>query len=661
MLLANSLPFTDTVLRPSATGLTSVLSLRSPSAPSALSWQVALAPGQQLAALPSGAVAVIEPAEAGTVAPTFPDPLAPEPSQAEREQALSNTDAQMTQASDDLERAQNGTADRIVAVIPAPWAKDAGGQPIPAALAAAGSTVTLQIPRATGTSYPVSAGYSYVSRDAVDEYESRKTVDSIPADAFDTTSEVSPEPTDPEPPPPAAAAAEADTESMDGISSQEDAGPTVTDSGAPARAESSRALTQGVLDGLTLGITAGDPATITNPNYGVLNPEAVRPFAPWKTLAMSASNPEAKQWRDWNAAAKARGIRVDVTLTRDALRGAGGTANATYRNYETQIKKFVKVYGGSDGTIKNLMAYNEPNYAGTGEPVAGGTDKGDPLKSYPELAAKLYYAAVRACFPASGKAYCVRQGADGKWRRGRVIAGEFTEADRLVRKRRYTTRYYNEIANKPRSGWPRVWSFHDCGDFRTYELRRGRAQKAATRLNYYANLFNQDKYRYQDGSATRRPDTWLTEGGASYTFPCERIKDPSPCPASPRQVVLFGMRKQNAALAFMVRTMVTKYTNVKRLYYFNLRSGYRKCNSNLKLGLFRCKLDERGLIGTEDDPIYQQRAAASPPTPVVPVGAGANDYSAAGDRRLAFCLLRDRRASQVRAPWRVTRTSCPAR
>ncbi len=62
---ANSAPDTDTFVRPTASGMTMLQSIRGPAAPDSYSWQVALPEdaGGQLRALSSGRIAVVDPAE----------------------------------------------------------------------------------------------------------------------------------------------------------------------------------------------------------------------------------------------------------------------------------------------------------------------------------------------------------------------------------------------------------------------------------------------------------------------------------------------------------------------------------------------------------------------------------------------------------------------
>lgn len=198
-LYANTATDSDTVVRPTATGLAMLTQIRTPQAPEEFSWKVDLDGGQRLQVLPDGSVAVLSssvplgrigdsfPAEpemplpptgdpndpAGAVPP--PDlapPFAVDPAQPATQLGASGAPpasglAPLPSASDETDAAAQSSdyaasqapADQPpVAVISAPWAKDAAGQAVPAHYSVVGDKVTLVVSHRTpGVAYPVIA------------------------------------------------------------------------------------------------------------------------------------------------------------------------------------------------------------------------------------------------------------------------------------------------------------------------------------------------------------------------------------------------------------------------------------------------------------------------------------------------------------------------
>jgi sugar lactone lactonase YvrE len=127
-VFANTGPETDTVVRPSSAGVTTVEALRGPSAPHRYSWTVEVAEGEELVSLPSGGVAVVE-ASAGEGSEGGTELAAP--AGLETPRVLNDASLQQEEAVYDLASAQAEVPQEVLAVIPVPWVVLAEGQVVP--------------------------------------------------------------------------------------------------------------------------------------------------------------------------------------------------------------------------------------------------------------------------------------------------------------------------------------------------------------------------------------------------------------------------------------------------------------------------------------------------------------------------------------------------
>ena len=154
-IYANTAEDADTVIRPTALGVTVAQQLRSPDAPDTYEWDLDLAEDQDLVKLPSGAVAVVQPESGslgagdekvegsadvegyGETAPPQPDPI----------EDASKTGENLAYEKWQLASAQEEVSDgvEVVAMIPSPWVRTAGGMDIPAFLTVAEDRVILHI------------------------------------------------------------------------------------------------------------------------------------------------------------------------------------------------------------------------------------------------------------------------------------------------------------------------------------------------------------------------------------------------------------------------------------------------------------------------------------------------------------------------------------
>lgn len=116
-IFANTAPETDTLLRPNAVGMTMVQSLRGPSAPTTISWNVTLNPNENLVELPSGAVAITR---KGTEA-TGETPELVEPEGMRSPAVLNDAELQLETSEYNFIKAESETPEEVIAVIPQPW------------------------------------------------------------------------------------------------------------------------------------------------------------------------------------------------------------------------------------------------------------------------------------------------------------------------------------------------------------------------------------------------------------------------------------------------------------------------------------------------------------------------------------------------------------
>jgi sugar lactone lactonase YvrE len=136
-VFANTAPETDTVIRPTAMGATVIQSLRGPEAPDSFSWNVKVAPGDEIVKLPSGALAIVNP-NAEESEGTVQAPPKPETTP----QELPDVEAQIEESEYQLISASHETSYEVVAVIAQPWVVLAQGEIVPALIEVAPDTET---------------------------------------------------------------------------------------------------------------------------------------------------------------------------------------------------------------------------------------------------------------------------------------------------------------------------------------------------------------------------------------------------------------------------------------------------------------------------------------------------------------------------------------
>jgi hypothetical protein len=199
-LFAETWRESDTVVRSSALGATTLLQLRSASAPTSFSWEVGLGAGQRLEQLADGSVAIVEPpaetafeeppgeglassqppagtsaedvggeaseshstgslAEEGGLAPLPAAPTASTPAATPKEGELhpQDTQAVFERAKGEMTRAEAEAGGSALAVIEPPTVLDAAGNSVPATLSVSDDKITLSLTPASGASFPVTA------------------------------------------------------------------------------------------------------------------------------------------------------------------------------------------------------------------------------------------------------------------------------------------------------------------------------------------------------------------------------------------------------------------------------------------------------------------------------------------------------------------------
>jgi hypothetical protein len=142
-LYANTAPQTDTVLRPSATGATTIQAIRGPQAPQTYSWKVGLTGSEQLKKLADGSVAVVDPTEPAATMQGVP--LPPRPPKADTPAGIPDVATQLADSQYQIAKAEQQTGQSVVAVIARPWARDSAGTIVPATLTVSASTITLTV------------------------------------------------------------------------------------------------------------------------------------------------------------------------------------------------------------------------------------------------------------------------------------------------------------------------------------------------------------------------------------------------------------------------------------------------------------------------------------------------------------------------------------
>jgi hypothetical protein len=142
-LYANSAPDTDTVVRPSAGGVTVVESLRGAGAPTTFSWKLGLRPGHGLRVLANGAVAIEDPSRAARATNSALD----EPAGIEWIEAMPDAATQLAASRYEIARAERETGQRVVGVVGRPYGIDSAGDSVPAQVRISGTrTVTVTVP-----------------------------------------------------------------------------------------------------------------------------------------------------------------------------------------------------------------------------------------------------------------------------------------------------------------------------------------------------------------------------------------------------------------------------------------------------------------------------------------------------------------------------------
>lgn len=678
-LYASSTPGTDTVIRPTAVGVETFSQVRGALASKEISWHVALEDGQQLRNLSDGSVAVVEPAEPGATPPATDDTVAGPPSLAQRRQAVTDTELQVQHASDALERTQATTADGIVAVIPEPWAQDALDRPVATSLTAEGSKITMRLAPDLTAAYPIIAARQLFTADGVNTAEALRAAASTEPYSEAEMVAYEPPPESDEPPgaplppedPPAdddlsdiAGSGSADDED-DIIIEDDDAGgdgsitPPDDDPSTPlAEAARNRILN------IDLGLTDSDPGALDNPAYA--GPDGLRssprwrflrPFVTYKIGLIKKKQEEGKAltktererlgiWQDWYDKAKAAKYKADIAFTPFPHSKAPSVVG-----YQHALDVFLRKYGA---VVDHVFAWNEPNY------------KESPLRRNPRRAAELWVAARRVCHrPKPERMRCTD-----------VVAGDFAgkpgegsafkprESGRRVG---YTAAYHDwleRIAKNKDVRRPRIWSFHAYGDMKAWALKRSKARYSAPIIRRYARIFS--RYKRSNGDP---PKVWLSEIGAPYHYSCRSIprKKAKRASQSLRQkycdtnaeqtnkVVVLGQRLQRFAAAFLLKK-VAQYPSINRIYYYNLMSRPPlRCNGSedpAQPRALRCRRNEWGLLGADDDPAYL-RQIASPQDGQEVIAKGNADYSNRGERRTAHPLLRSREPCRVSNPKRI--------
>lgn len=322
----------------------------------------------------------------------------------QRRSAITNTEAAAQQASDDLERASRLTDNDVVAVIPAPWAIDAHGDPIATSLSVAGSTVTMTIAhRAAGTAYPVEADPQFSSRDSVDEYEAQQA-DADTA-SYDEAEAEAYEPGTPEDASPADGAADSDDDYDGDPSAFEDDEPEELTESGPDLAKVNAAGSAGNRKIPSIHNTETRASLLWSPLRQGVGFKSYRPIVPWNILRFKRSTVARGDWELYVARVRAlrkaspnpEAAKVDV-----ALQFKKGQKKAqSVRSYSDEFERFRRAYGDM---MNNVTPWNEPQVRSAK----------NPTRNRPFLAARYWVAAQRRCHPKGHSQRC-----------GNIIAGDF--------------------------------------------------------------------------------------------------------------------------------------------------------------------------------------------------------------------------------------------
>jgi hypothetical protein len=134
-LHANSAPGTDTIVRPTATGVAVVVSRRGANAPTSFAWKVGVPAGYRLRALSNGGVAIEDPYRAAPASDTTPH----KPASVERIEAISDAATQLAEGRYEIANAEREIGNRVLSVMTPPYAVDSDGHSAPATLSTDGA------------------------------------------------------------------------------------------------------------------------------------------------------------------------------------------------------------------------------------------------------------------------------------------------------------------------------------------------------------------------------------------------------------------------------------------------------------------------------------------------------------------------------------------
>ncbi len=167
-LFADAWPATDVIVRPGPLGVTTIVRLRSPEAPTSFSWEVGLGPDQHLRQLADGAVAVVDGPARWSLEGSLGNPLealaAPTPTAlAQGEFAPESTEAQYAASTSSVSAAEQQTGGTALMVVEPPTATDARGHSVPASLSFVGSTITVSLSVPPTTVFPVMVAATVVA------------------------------------------------------------------------------------------------------------------------------------------------------------------------------------------------------------------------------------------------------------------------------------------------------------------------------------------------------------------------------------------------------------------------------------------------------------------------------------------------------------------
>lgn len=430
-----------------------------------------------------------------------------------------------------------------------------------------------------------------------------------------------------------------------------------------------------------------------------LQPAFYRPFVPWNFVylrdeimgrpAKPEDTPNAAQnvanerynertnraagvvarWNAWLDQYNTVGPRAPVDLVIGPDPTAPNLKAPIPRTYQSKVNSFLTFYRDrKDGpTFKphNLMAWNEPNFNKRMAYPDPGDPRGrfNPLDKAPRRAAELWMEANNLC-----NRHCL----DG----GSAVAGDFSGSARSARKFRHRPRgeskpekvnyedlYARTIRTRPQTKRPRVWAFHAYADTRAYVAHSGETRFRAPVTRRYHRLYTEPDYNYrfraEGGQIQERgPAIWLTEVGAPYWLKCRGLTDDQrrerctgvkgedpPGEAPPRDIPpnevnqLFGMRLQQASIAFLFRTLAQldqDTRRIQRVYYYALHNVTTRQGADGRCdNPDNCPDNDWGLIGSDDDAVFanaettDRRHAKEP------------SVSTSAHPRRAFCVLRD--------------------